>query len=360
MFADKKQLLLISPDQFGYHTDDYYRAFYARNDFEVHVLCYDHGKKKIALSDVTVHYITYGHNRLINEINLFKNIRKIVENSNIRIAYTRFFVSCALIKIFNNCGKIYWILDIRTGAVSSSFSKRYIYNKLIKLSSKFFRKITVISDNLAKKLRIKNYSVVPLGGQPLVNEDEIMAPINNMNFIYVGIFDGRRIPDIILAYCRFYRKYSDLISTKLTIIGYSNNSNEETKIKNLIQNNQDVSIDYTGRVLNMELKKYFIESNIGISYVPITTWFDVQPPTKTFEYIVNGLICLATNTIENRKVITESNGVLVQDDEDSAFRGMCEIFELRLNYNRHKIMRESKIYSWENIYKNSLYRIMCE
>lgn len=356
----KDILVLITPDQFGYHTDDYYRAYYARRDFDVHVICFDHGKEKIRLSGVNVKYVSYGNKRIKNDINMHRIIKRYTSNMNIKVIYTRFFISCWILRVLNLGGKAKWILDIRTGGVSGSALRRYIYNSLIRISSKLYGKVTIISENLAQELKIKNYIVVPLGGQPFVEANEVKQSMDVMNFLYVGIFDGRKINDVVRAFCKFYREYSNVVKTKFTIVGYSNNTNEEKRIVDIINNNSDVSINYVGRVPNIKLKKYFKESNIGISYVPITPWFDVQPPTKTFEYIVNGLYCLATDTKENRLVITRDNGILVQDNEDSVFEGMRKIFETRDNYNRNKIMKEAKCYTWESIYNNIISKVLKE
>lgn len=347
---DKDILLLISPDQFGYHTDDYYRAYYARKDYTVYIICYDHGKEKIELSDVTVFYVKYGNERLKNTINMYGVIKKHINSKKVKVIYIRYFLMCGFIRMANIGIKVRWILDIRTGAVSNSSIKRLLYNGILKLSTKLFSIITIISESLAKELRLKNYFIVPLGGQPLVSANEIKHSIDEMNFLYVGIFDERRVDEIINAFCKFYKQYSCIIKSKLTIIGYAINKNEEKRIINIINDNHDIPILYLGRIPNMKLKEYFIDSNIGISYIPITPWFDVQPPTKTFEYIVNGMVCIATDTIENRKVITENNGILVKDNEESLFQGMEKILKLRTKYKRDVIVKEANRYTWESIY----------
>lgn len=346
----KDILFIITPDQFGYHTDDYYRAFYARKDYDVYIICYDHGKEKVQLSDVNVHYVKFGRERIKNEINMHRAVKKHLNNMEVKTIYTRFFITCAFLRLFNIRIKSKWILDIRTGAVSGSNIRRLLYNGLVRLSARFYSKVTIISESLANELKLNKYSVVPLGGQPLIHINEIKDSIEEMNFLYVGIFDGRRVDDIVNAYCKFYKEHSYIIKSKLTIIGYSINKNEEKRIINIINENPNIPISYMGRIPNMKLKKYFIDSNIGISYIPITPWFDVQPPTKTFEYIVNGMVCIATDTTENSRVITENNGIIVKDNEESLFQGMVKILKLRGKYNRSLIVKESNRYTWESVY----------
>lgn len=349
---------MISPDQFGYHTDDYYRAYYARNEFDVIVLCYDHGKEKIDLVGVTVHYIPYyNKKRFRNELNLYFEIKRLIPIEKIEIVITRFFLLCFSYKLLLE-KRLKWILDIRTGAVSSNAKKRWIYNSLLRISTKFYKNISIISESLAKELKLKDYSVIPLGGKALVNKDNVIDSITELNFIYVGVFDDRNLDIVLQAFCTFYRAYFPVVSTKLTIVGYANSENEERKIVEIIQANKDVPINFVGRVPNNRLEKYFMMSNIGISFVPITPWFNLQPPTKTFEYVVNGMVCLATETYENKLVIKSNNGVLVQDNEASVLEGMIKVFELRDSFSRKKIMDQSRIYTWESVYKHTLSKLL--
>ena len=92
---------------------------------------------------------------------------------------------------------------------------------------------------------------------------------------------------------------------------------------------------------------YFEESNVGISFVPCTKYYDCQPPTKTFEYLLYGLPVIATNTTENNIIINSSNGLLIKDSSAS----FCEAIELLISksYNNSLIQNDSIKYSWEKI-----------
>ena len=60
-----------------------------------------------------------------------------------------------------------------------------------------------------------------------------------------------------------------------------------------------------GRVPHHDLKKYFDEANVGVSFVPLLAHYQYQPPTKTFEYLMSGLYCIATSTIANKEIISD-------------------------------------------------------
>jgi glycosyltransferase involved in cell wall biosynthesis len=125
-------------------------------------------------------------------------------------------------------------------------------------------------------------------------------------------------------------------------------------------NNNILNIELIGRVNQSELHNYFNIAHIGISLIPIKPWFENQPPTKTFEYLVSGLPVLATATKENKKVITKENGILINDDIDSIKDGLRKIMKgfLDQSFNSQKIMETNKMYSWEYIVKNSFEKVL--
>ena len=108
-------------------------------------------------------------------------------------------------------------------------------------------------------------------------------------------------------------------------------------------------VRYIGRLHHSELADYFMHSNVGVSFIPLVKYFDCQPPTKTFEYICSGLVCIATATSENRKIINESNGILINDDPVSFSEGLKMIWDNRDNYDTNKIRDEAAEHHWTNI-----------
>ena len=91
------------------------------------------------------------------------------------------------------------------------------------------------------------------------------------------------------------------------------------------------------------------ESNIGVSYVPITSYYNYQPVTKTFEYLMSGLPVIATATYENKLIINQSNGILIEDNPKSFCEGLIQMHQLLHNYDDISIKQEMKEYQWKNI-----------
>src|SRR5690606_31743303 len=115
----------------------------------------------------------------------------------------------------------------------------------------------------------------------------------------------------------------DLRSTmRFDVVGFGYND-EEDNLKRLVVELglQDV-VNFHGRMSHTDAQVFFDRSNIGISYVPLTSYYDHQPPTKTYEYILSGMPVVATETSENVKLINSVNGVLCKDTPDSFADGL--------------------------------------
>jgi len=113
-----------------------------------------------------------------------------------------------------------------------------------------------------------------------------------------------------------------------------------------------------GRIPHFELQPFFDKCNIGVSYIPMTEYYEFQPPTETFEYILSGMVCIATDTNENRLLISKENGVLCEDNPESFANALDYVYYNRQNYNSETIRNSLKDYTWENIVNKYLIPIL--
>src|SRR5690606_2773135 len=163
--------------------------------------------------------------------------------------------------------------------------------------------------------------------------------------------NGRNIDQTILGLSNFMKKHPNM-KISYDIIG---DGNELTQLTQLINDLELASIvKLHGRIPHIKLKPFFDNSNIGVSYIPITEYYEFQPPTKTFEYIMSGLPCIATRTNENKHLITHENGVLCNDTPESFANALETIDERSALYNSDRIRESLKEYSWKNIVDNKL------
>jgi glycosyltransferase involved in cell wall biosynthesis len=340
----KPRLVMVSSDQFGHNPPTYYYCKYLKNRYDLTLICWDHGQQKIEMPDVKVRYIS----RKGGILRIPRMIKAVLEASSSQrtVIHIKYFKGmCSLIRLLRRNNPV--LLDIRTCSISPSRIRRVLEDRLLKMECGLFRDITVISRSLADRIGIADKAhIIPLGAD-LISDD--VKSFDAMNLIYVGTLQNRRIDETLSGFNRFYAEYKNTIHLTYTIIGGGKN-NEVSLLKKMAK---DMGIEHAvnipGPVPHNTLKPFFDRANIGVSYVPMTDYYDVQPPTKTFEYLMAGMVVIATATSENKQVIKPLNGVLIRDNADSFYRGLVKIHGGKVRFKSTAIMSEARNYSWSKI-----------
>jgi len=345
----KKKILIINPNQFGYSAGHKYYCEYLRNDFEIDYLCFDKNLEKITLHGVNVIYLPYNRNKISRLLSfIFISIKLSYKNKYNWLFIVRFkfiFLVALLSKAENK------LIDIRTGDLTSNIFIRKIRNLLTRISTIPFNKVITISENLKDLLKLpeSKTNIIPLGA-PIISS--LNKSFEEFNLLYVGTLNKRRIEDTIIGVEKFYTEYGTKIKITYDIIGFGKN---EDNIKKLITKfKMDNVIKFHGRKNHEQLKEFFDRTNIGVCYVPITDFYDVQPSTKIFEYALSGLYTIATKTKENIKYISEDNGVLCNDNSEDFYNALVHIYIIRENIKSYKIRKTLLDYQWENIVSKKL------
>jgi len=346
----KNNLLIINSIQFGYHIDTYYYCKYLSDKYFITYLCWDHSLPKIDLPRVKVIYVNRRGNMVTRSLRFLRYAFKEFRHDP-TIVFIKYFkiVSLALrlLKPTYN-----YVLDIRTGSVHKNRIIRKLHDARLKFEIRFYKNVTVISESLAQKLDISDRAhILPLGADVISNKNKTFK---ELNLLYVGTLHSRNIDITIHGFKKFYDEFKNQILITYTIIG-SGLDNEEISLRNIVDK-YDISkiVKITGQIPHNQLTPFFESSNIGISYVPLTDYYDVQPVTKTYEYLLSGMPVVATNTSENRKVINQGNGVLIGDTAEDFYTGLKTILKNRLFFDSVKIRNNSMEYTWYNIVDKNL------
>lgn len=262
--------------------------------------------------------------------------------------FLKYFRGCSVIKTFHPQKKI--LLDIRTSGIQRSKLSRALYNFLLKTEAKFFKHSSVISKSLARKLNLPgNTFILPLGADIISSSQK---QFESMHLLYVGTFRYRNIDQTVKGFSRFYHLYKDKIPLKYTIVG-NGFASEEKLIKKIIAHQKiEKAVTFAGKIPHDQLETFFNSHNLGVSYIPVTDYFDVQPATKNFEYLLSGMPVIATNTMENSMVIHNKNGIIVKDTPDDFFQGLVRFYNRRKTYDSDKIRCNAKQYTWKGIVDN--------
>ena len=339
-------LLIIHKTQFGYHNNAYKLCQYLHNRIDITYLCFD-GREKIDMEGITIKYIP-------------ANIPKIFRASLFMLAslWTVFFWRGGImIYYFPGCE---WykkviphkkmLLDVRTLSVTEDeyFNKKQDIK--LKEAAEKFDFVTFLSEGMRNKIGFphKNSAIVPLGADMISDLRKNYYPIK---LLYVGTLGNRHLEKTLEGLMLFVKKHPD-IPIQYHIVG---NAEVKQKQQELLlheyvkKHNMDGFVKFYGKIPNRDLKPFFDMCNFGVSFVPITSFYNNQPVTKTFEYAMSGLYVLGTATAENAKVINPDNGIIIRDSAESFYETLVWLVD---NYNQisyDKITSSLIQYRWETI-----------
>ncbi|QWG87109.1 glycosyltransferase [Bacillus mycoides] len=352
-----KKLLLVPKSQYGYNTDYLKMVDYlAKQNIKIDIYCFDNGSPKIDTpNNVDLIYVSRSKNKFINYIKYNFGLIKYIMKK--RKEYNWIIMSGTI----EYCGHIpmlmkkitpvtKWIMDIRTCAVFASEKKRHFYDNAMKWSAKFFDHVTVISDLLAKKLQIPKYTLLPLGADCIIDINQKGFDKGEIRFLYVGTFENRNFENVIKAYDIFCSRVGNSMQTRFDIVGFAYTEAYQQKVISAINDAENKEkIQYHGRKNHDEIIDLFKEASVGFSYVPITDYYDVQPPTKTYEYIINGIVCIGTNTKANAEIINDRNGILINEDINSIVEGIEKVSKEIFKYDALQLSKTVENHEWDKI-----------
>lgn len=342
---EKKKFLIVNFMQFGYHIGNLKYCQYLKDDFEISYICFDYKKERIIERGINIHYVSREGNIIVRNIRFIKYVYKTIKNYKFHFIYIQYFQGSSLLPLFlESKQKLH--LDIRTGSVSANLFKREIYNFMLRIESFFFKSISIISVGLRNKLGIsKKAYILPLGADPIFVKRKLDY---KLHLLYIGILTNRHIEKTIYGTSLFLKEFPTA-NIYYTIVGDGWN-NEKDILQNLINKlNLQSYFNLAGHVSSDKLLQFYTIANVGVSYIPMTKYFEYQPPTKTFEYLMAGIPVIATNTYENRQIINRSNGILINDKPEDFADAISQLYK-SLNTFDEKIIRDSiKGNEWSHI-----------
>ncbi|MBI6118422.1 glycosyltransferase family 4 protein [Salegentibacter maritimus] len=347
MKKEKKKILILGSAQFGYSTTTYKYCEYARHDFDITYVGWDYKLPKIELSLVKVKYVSRKGNLLKRNFKLLKAFYKEI-SLGYNLVLTTYVRGISLVKLLNPGAKVLMYVD--TFGVMPNASKRYVYDLMLKFETSFFKNVAVINSGLGKLLNRNKYEILPLGGAVFNTNHK---SFDSLKLLYVGTFDNRNMIDCVKGFHKFLEKigYKN-DSIKFEIIGDGPN-NELEELKAYVESYKlSPYISILGYIPQKDLKPYFENANIGVSYVPILPYYEYQTPTKTFEYLISGLPVIATATFENKKIIRPWSGVIVKDTPNSFCEGIIKLQEKKKEFCSERIIKAYSNNTWENAVKN--------
>lgn len=347
-----QKILIISKGQFGYHTDVYKWCEYLRDEYEVKLITFD-GREKVEMDGVKVHYVSNTGNRT------FRGIRYVLTC----LWHILLFKGIIFVCYFKECRILKWCfprkrmyLDIRTLNVNTNEEIRKKEDALIKKATQLYDFVTIISEGTREKIDIpkEKSAILPLGADVVSTSEKSFDTIRMM---YVGTLFNRDIHKTVQGLCLALKKNSSL-KIHYDIIG-SSPGNEFEELKQLVKEcNLKEHVTLHGYIQHSQLKDFFDKCNVGVSFVPMTEYYEHQPATKSFEYILSGLYTIATNTYCNKEIINKKNGILINDTAEAFADSIEHITENTSELSSATIRNSLLEYKWENLVNKYLKPIL--
>lgn len=348
------KLLIINKSSFGSLTDSYKWCYYLKDRYDITFLGFDSKNEDLDMQGIRIRRVSNKGSRTI------RGIRYILT----ALWTILFFKGKIMVVYFEHCDifkkLLPWkrmLLDIRTLSVSDNLKVNQDYDKKLRKTCDIYDHVSLISEGIRNKLGLMESatSILPLGADIISADDK---KFDKLRLLYVGTLTNRRIDVTLKALAEYIKETGD-DEIEYHIVG-DGKGEVLNDLKQLAYEELGLekNVVFYGKVPHTELKPYFDKCNIGVAFVPITSYYNYQPPTKTFEYVLSGLYTIATNTYCNKQIIREMSGCLVEDDVISFHNALKQISEKKEQLHSSSIRSTLLEYTWDKIVNNYLVGIL--
>lgn len=348
----RKKLTILNTSQFGTLIDSLKWCEHMHNTYDITFICFDNHLKRMDVEGVNYRYVYRFDNPMLRGVWYIIYV----------LFYCLFHSAPVFIVYFKYCDLLPRLLpfrrfhvDVRTLAVTDNKVENRKADDDLKKSLSYFQSVSFISNGVKDKVLTDNSRtfILPLGSDII---DNSLKKWDGIRLLYVGALMHRDIPKTVEGLFDYVTKHGKE-GISYDIVG---DGPELVKIQEYCKSNEILDIVHIhGRLPYDELTPFFAKCNVGVSFIPLEDCYQYQPPTKTFEYIMSGLYCIATKTHANEEVITPMNGILIQDSKEDFCKALEYINQKSCMFDGHKIQKTLiEEYSWSAIVKNKLIPII--
>lgn len=342
-------LLLVSLLQFGSHTDTLKYCEHLRDRFRLTYLCIDHELPRKVLKGVEV---VYCERRALGKIELgllFEALR-LLRSRPFDLVFVRRWKFCFLLRLL--FPRVPMVFDIRSGSIEESAFRRVVEDSLTWFNSLFFRHVTVISQGLATRLRLRRTAhVLPLGADPApILTQRRVGPVR---LIYIGTFKNRRL-ELTIQGLRRYFDMEGSARCSYTLAGFGP-KRDVARLRSAVRDlHLEEVVSIRDRVDHDAISAMLADYDVGVAFTPREPRYEFQPSTKVFEYLASGLLCIATESAANREVINARNGILIEASAEGFCAGLQEIVRALPACAPDEVAHTVRDHSWARIVNEDL------
>lgn len=267
------------------------------------------------------------------------------------IVHVFHFRGCGMLPLLARQSERKWVADVRTIHVETKDmtvgSDFWIRDRLTWLETQTYDQVLALTEKIAAMLRpsVRPVQLVPLGASagklnpPDLDErratvrNQLAIPEHAPVILYAGTLSPTRRLDKILS--GFAQTTNDWPEARLLVAGgeAGHMAATDPSIVPLRQQAETLGIAsrvlFTGRVPYWEVPDYFAAADIGVSFMPVDTPHQFQPPTKLIEYMMAGLIATSNDIPAIDGLIEDGvQGILFGDDESEITVGLSRALSL--------------------------------
>jgi glycosyltransferase involved in cell wall biosynthesis len=259
---------------------------------------------------------------------------RILRKNDFALIHVYAFVGAGLLPWLAGRHRAHWLYDCQTSAIKPPLL--WLQNALIRVESWSYDVITVLSEGIRDIVFGPSAAVeaiVPLGAdfdyfrpqrpQQYLREKYGISPDAPV-LTYCGTLDHNRHMDKLISAFSFTSTHAP--DAVLLIIG------DGSALEELKRQARDLNlarrIVFTGLIPYSDIPAHLSITTIALAFVVTDSRFQHQPPTKTVEYLAQGLPVIATDTTGNRMFIQDNvNGVLSGDSAEAYGQAMLRLLQ---------------------------------
>ena len=335
------KILLATTNQFGFLIDYHrYYTYLKKKNHEVKFVCFDYGKERVEGDNQDIIYVSRKGNKLFRHLRFINAVASAEKKYNLDRIMIHVFPMVTLLLLSVKRSKVF--IDIRTVSMHRKKYKRVVFDFMIRFASILYKHTSVITREAADQIGIKNYKLLPLGGAYFGDDspngfseqyNDILKS-GDFIFLYVGTLRKRRIIDCVKGFHAYIKKHPDA-AARFVIIGTSF-GNELTVVKDYIETHKLNAVVHTlGYIPQGKLSAFFNHAGCGIAFMPLVMPFLLQPSTKTYEYLINGIPVIAVASEDNIRLIKTADapcGVIIQDSPAGVEEAIGKILSSKDSY----------------------------
>ena len=348
------KILVVYPGRFGFHVVSYFLCKYAsrRHDVSYLGVAFSQTKncntsEKLPTVRVREHECKSG---IFGRAEVLRIIKAEVVAGGYDVVFTAYIPGISLLKRFFRKSNVQAIVDIRSGFLAKSSLKRLLLNRILRFECRKFRYRTINSELLGSYLGFSRGEVteLPLGAEPVSSP---ARTFDGLHLLYVGALSKRNVEITVRGLKAYVDRFGTRGVKKYDIVG-AGSIEDERIIKDAIRDGGlEGIVEMHGYVSRENMGLFLQAANVGVSFVPMTPYYDMQPVTKSYEFLLAGLPLLATRTTQNIRHVNAANGVLIDDTAESVSQGLAKLASKFSEnaFDSDRIRKAFSMNSWGNV-----------